>query len=472
MGTLIIMIGLMPIMFALHIKSSYKGAESNKALFLYIFIVTSWQLNVGVLYFTNLDQEWVLFLFRLSRIAQTFSLPVAFYIAYYIIRNHPTTITCTSWLDRVLRMIFSQIGLYLSISWSVFVYILNMTEFGVKGLTLVGSQHADHHFYFPEYGSLSWVMTLHMVIFMLFLLLFYFISFKVINRNIGVFLKKFSLYSFILFLIGSFNFLPESELLPSSMGVIVISTFMLMEFTRVNQAIQNNYYQLLERQKKLDYTGNLVGSLIHEVKNTNQIIAGFSKILSKSEALTENEKSALDMTIRASEHLRELANSYKEYMKSSKMEFNIEDLESIIRESIDFSKEIVKVHEVSIEFVNDYKPLKAYVNKIYLQQVFINLIKNSAEAMPKDREKKEIIIETEMKDNSILIHFKDTGKGIPPENWESVFDPFISFKERGMGLGLPFVKKIIIEHLGDIHIVQSTSEGTHFQIEIPQHGAM
>ena len=172
-------------------------------------------------------------------------------------------------------------------------------------------------------------------------------------------------------------------------------------------------------------------------------------MLNKSESLTKNDKSALEMITKASEHLGELASNYKEYMKSSKMTFKIEDFEAIINESIGLSKEIVKEHEIEMEFINNYKPLKAYVNKTYLQQVFINLIKNSSEAIPKTRENKKITIKTEISNNSTVIHFMDTGKGIPHENWESVFDPFISFKERGMGLGLPFVKKVISEHLGN-----------------------
>ena len=61
-------------------------------------------------------------------------------------------------------------------------------------------------------------------------------------------------------------------------------------------------------------------------------------------------------------------------------------------------------------------------------------------------------------------------KGFHVPYWESIFDPFISFKDKGMGFGLPFVKKIIFEHRGDIAVVDSTPEGTHFQIKIPQFG--
>lgn len=107
-----------------------------------------------------------------------------------------------------------------------------------------------------------------------------------------------------------------------------------------------------------------------------------------------------------------------------------------------------------------------------MKQVFINLIKNSIEAIPEDRKDKRIAIQIEVDQEMIMIHFKDTGTGIGQEQWESVFNPFLSLKSEGMGLGLPYVKKIVIEHLGNIRIVESSTEGTHFQIEIPQNGIL
>jgi signal transduction histidine kinase len=156
------------------------------------------------------------------------------------------------------------------------------------------------------------------------------------------------------------------------------------------------------------------------------------------------------------------------------MNFKTEDLAVIIQDSIDFSIGILEENNVELEFINMYSPLNVYLNKTNLQQVFINLIKNSVEAMPKNRTKKKITIRTEIGDTNIIIHFTDTGKGICPDNWVSVFDPFISLgnQKRGMGLGLPFVKKIMIEHLGDIHIVRSSPNGTHFKLEIPQEGVL
>lgn len=270
---------------------------------------------------------------------------------------------------------------------------------------------------------------------------------------------------------GMVNFYPEAGTIASSIGVVVFSTAIMFEFINFNHNIRMNYYDLLERQKKMDYTGNIAGSLIHEVKNANQIIKGFSSMLEQSETIQEKDHAFAEMISRSSQHLEELTENYKGYINASDVEYKMEDLEDIINESIQFSSEMLKKHHISVHFVNQITPLMAFANKANFKQVFINLLKNSMEATPLEKEERDIYIETKVENNKIIIDFKDSGKGIPPSNWESVFDPFISLEKRGMGFGLPFVKKIIIEHLGDISIVSSSSKGTTFRIEIPQMGS-
>ncbi|MEH6908930.1 ATP-binding protein, partial [Neobacillus drentensis] len=55
------------------------------------------------------------------------------------------------------------------------------------------------------------------------------------------------------------------------------------------------------------------------------------------------------------------------------------------------------------------------------------------------------------------------------DHWNSIFDPFTTSKNEGLGLGLPFVKNIILEHRGDINVVDSSSKGTHIRIILPQY---
>jgi nitrogen fixation/metabolism regulation signal transduction histidine kinase len=176
-----------------------------------------------------------------------------------------------------------------------------------------------------------------------------------------------------------------------------------------------------------------------------------------------------DMILTASTQLSELIKNYAEYLKYKSIEFKMVDLNEVIEQAIDISEEFILDNSIEVSFVKKYRTLKTYANATYLKQVFMNLIKNSSEAFEKERSVRKIIISTDIQVDKIYIHFIDTGKGIPGVNWESIFDPFISSKKEGLGLGLPFVKNIILEHRGDIKVVDSSSKGTHIQIVLPQY---
>lgn len=465
-GLLIFTIGLIPFVLALYIK---KGSKLSFGLFLFMILITIWQVDIGILYFKEqFSKETILFLFRLFRIAPTFAIPVVFYIAYEILKNSITSSEDEKILNKIVHFIFTKKMFIFLIGWSSVIYIINWTKLGILGLKIEQIDYSSLEFYFPEYGPLSWLYICHTSSLLLFLLLIFLLSRKMLDTNVNKFLRAFSIYSLLLFTTGFINFSPGTGIIAGSIGVIVFSVMIMLEFIKLNTNIKLNYYKLLERQKKLDYTGFLAGSLIHEVKNNNQVIKGFSQLLKKSVSMTEHEKGYVDMILQSTEQMDNLANNYKDYMKNSKMEFNVENLHEIIEKSIDFFKEIIKEKNVDIEFLNQYRPLFVFGNKTYLQQVFSNLIKNSLEAIPMERETRKITIQIDLVKDHILINFYDSGTGIPPDHWTTIFDPFITFKDAGMGFGLPFVKKIIFEHRGDICVVQSTDAGTHLQIIIPQ----
>ncbi|WP_404810011.1 ATP-binding protein [Metabacillus halosaccharovorans] len=124
---------------------------------------------------------------------------------------------------------------------------------------------------------------------------------------------------------------------------------------------------------------------------------------------------------------------------------------------------------MDICFEQKYKPLKAFASSTYLKQVFINLIKNSCEAIDDVNPKRNIAIKTDIVADKIIIDISDSGNGIVKDRWESIFDPFISTKELGMGIGLPFVRKVIFEHRGEIFVLESSQNGTTFRVTLPQY---
>jgi signal transduction histidine kinase len=127
-----------------------------------------------------------------------------------------------------------------------------------------------------------------------------------------------------------------------------------------------------------------------------------------------------------------------------------------------------QLKDLGINLVREYKTgnISVIGNKIYLQQVFLNIILNAKDALPDGG---TIKISTEIKDDFILIKFADNGVGISPQNLPKVFSPFFSTKEsrKGMGLGLSNSRWIILKHKGDIQVESQLNEGSTFSIYLP-----
>ena len=107
-------------------------------------------------------------------------------------------------------------------------------------------------------------------------------------------------------------------------------------------------------------------------------------------------------------------------------------------------------------------------NALLLHWVFENLIRNSLDAMDKAEGWIEIEATRDTRAGDIVIRYADNGSGIPRENQRKIFEPGMSTKAHGWGLGLTVVQRIIREyHHGSIRIVRTSSEGTTFEIRLP-----
>ena len=105
--------------------------------------------------------------------------------------------------------------------------------------------------------------------------------------------------------------------------------------------------------------------------------------------------------------------------------------------------------------------------RIQLQQVFINLIMNAIDAM-KESKTKELHVSTARHDaDNVVVCIRDTGAGIGDEESESLFKPFFTTKEEGMGMGLSVTKTIIMSHGGEIWAENNEGVGASFFVTLP-----
>ena len=127
------------------------------------------------------------------------------------------------------------------------------------------------------------------------------------------------------------------------------------------------------------------------------------------------------------------------------------------------------LESVKLETVFDPRIDYLKLDPEQIQRVFFNLIDNSLEALTRATSKRRIGIRTRFNEarQSVAIEFDDNGVGIPPEDYEHLFLPYFSTKERGTGLGLAIVRQIVSEHNGFIRAEPNHPEGTRFIMELP-----
>nr|HPG30816.1 PAS domain S-box protein [bacterium] len=255
--------------------------------------------------------------------------------------------------------------------------------------------------------------------------------------------------------------------------------------------VQSQQIQLIQ-SGKLAALGQVVAGVAHEINNPNSLISLNAPLLEeyiqelkpllrkiddsnyKIKNMSIEEAFAdFDRIIKSiqtgSDRIKVIVNNLKEFSRDSdETKKNFYSVKEIIEKSFMISEGFVKKKVKTIEFdVEKNLPL-LYCNLIKMEQVFINLIANAAEAI-KEPEKGIIKIKCAISGDNFEFRIKDNGAGIPEKFIEKIFEPFFTTKisEGGTGLGLSIVWGIIKERHGEIFVNSKEGEGTEFVIKLP-----
>ena len=223
------------------------------------------------------------------------------------------------------------------------------------------------------------------------------------------------------------------------------------------------------RAEKLATWREIARKLTHEIKNPlTPIILSAERIRRKLLAqFTGDEKEILDETtsviIRSVDDIKGIVNELTKLTHTSQTK-TLEDLNAIVEETIGFYKHLYQ--NIAFQYKNEgIPPLR--VDRDGIKRALINLITNSVKAI--DDSQGTISIQTRYSEEkgAGIIEIADTGKGVPDEDKEKIFDPYFTKDKEGQGLGLAIVHSIILEHHGKIRVEDNTPRGTRFVIELP-----
>lgn len=236
--------------------------------------------------------------------------------------------------------------------------------------------------------------------------------------------------------------------------------------------------QLIQAEK-LNAIGLLASGVAHEVKNPlGIIIQGVNYLEAKMHPRENDIIDTLNIIKNSVQRANKIVNALLDFSRAKSLDLQPEDINSILKSALDLVKTNIKFENIDIIFEADNSISKVLVDKNRIEQVFVNLLMNAIQAMPKGG---KIIIRSQEKlleelthdiikknwgylsprEKVIMVKIEDSGTGIPKEILEKLFNPFVTTKglKGGSGIGLYVSRNIIDMHRGLIDIESKYGEG-------------
>ncbi|MEO2031969.1 MAG: ATP-binding protein [Planctomycetaceae bacterium] len=221
------------------------------------------------------------------------------------------------------------------------------------------------------------------------------------------------------------------------------------------------------QQEKLSVLGLLSGSLAHELKNPLSSIKTISTLLMEELAESSGHHRDIQLIVSEIDRLTETTNGLLQYSRPANSKTTSACVELVIERLLNILRYLAQQTDVTL--ITDFQANDRFVcgSEATLSEIFFNLIKNAIEAASQVPEASQVTIETRTHDNLLTVRVCDNGPGIPVELHEQLFEPFVTGKEEGTGLGLYLVAERVRETGGTIQCSSHSTEGTEFRVTMP-----
>jgi signal transduction histidine kinase/ActR/RegA family two-component response regulator len=225
--------------------------------------------------------------------------------------------------------------------------------------------------------------------------------------------------------------------------------------------------QALVRAEKMVAAGRLTASIAHEINNPLQAVKNCLHLAVRADIPKKKQQEYLNMANQELDRLISTVHRMLDFYRPGSIAPQPVEISALLQHVINLLSPQLKERNIRVTMdISSKLPLIIAVGS-QLQQVFINLILNAYDAMPGGGGLK---ISARRVSDDIEIRVKDTGPGIPAAESSHIFEPFVSTKEGGTGLGLSVSYGIISAHGGSIDLVPHTRSGACFRVKLPVKG--
>ncbi len=217
--------------------------------------------------------------------------------------------------------------------------------------------------------------------------------------------------------------------------------------------------------------GEMASTLAHELNQPLTAVANYLKggrrlLESGNSANIPMAREAMDRAAQQALRAGQIIRRLREFVARGESERQIENLVGLIEEASALALVGIKETGVRVYFLFESRSTLVLADKIQIQQVLLNLMRNAVEAM-QEVERRELTVSTHKEDNdTVRIDVRDTGPGIAPEITHQLFQPFVTTKRQGMGVGLSISRTIVESHGGRLWAEPNADCGTVFRLTL------
>jgi signal transduction histidine kinase len=246
-----------------------------------------------------------------------------------------------------------------------------------------------------------------------------------------------------------------------------------LSFNEMAGALKEHFTKI-QRVEQGMVLGELAAGLAHEIKNPLTGVKGAIELISQEESIAQEDREMLLKAIEDIMRIEALMRDLMNFAKPPKPQYATADINNILSTTVKFAMKHPSFspkngNTITLENHLDENLPKTKADPQQLRQVFLNLLLNAAEEMPKGG---RLTLETsyDAPSAAIQVRISDTGKGIPENFQEKIFQPFFTTKAKGTGLGLAIIRRLVEQHEGQISVSNNVSGGATFTIKLPANG--
>jgi two-component system NtrC family sensor kinase len=222
------------------------------------------------------------------------------------------------------------------------------------------------------------------------------------------------------------------------------------------------------RSEKLSSLGKLSAGIAHEINQPLTGVLTFASLLQKKYKDDDPTRKDLEIIVRETKRIRGIVQRVLDFARETPLKKKALQIQQIVDQTLGIVEHQECFFGVTIKKEYDLKVPEVVIDPSQMEQVFLNIILNAADAMNGSG---TLTVRTRADQKWVMVDLEDTGRGMPEEIIDKIFDPFFTTKDStegsGMGLGLALSYGIVKNHDGDIRVKSKVGKGTTFTITLP-----